>query len=67
MFLSNRGNYYYSFMPFGLKNIGATYQRHMDVVYAQHIGQNIDAYINDMIIKIGEGVVTLAIWKTLYS
>lgn len=33
-FMSNYNNYYYNGMPFGLKNISATYQRLIDSVFA---------------------------------
>lgn len=33
-FTLNHCNYYYNIMPFNLKNIGATYQLLMDVIFA---------------------------------
>lgn len=33
-FLSNHGNYYYNIMLFHLKNVGASYQQLMDVIFA---------------------------------
>nr|KAJ0225480.1 hypothetical protein LSAT_V11C100009930 [Lactuca sativa] len=38
-------------MPFGLKNVGATYQRLMDKVFSDQIGRNIKVYIENMVIK----------------
>nr|KYP40587.1 Retrovirus-related Pol polyprotein from transposon 17.6 [Cajanus cajan] len=38
-------------MPFGLKNTRATYQRLMDKVFHQQIGQNMEVYIDDMVVK----------------
>jgi hypothetical protein len=35
-------------MPFGLKNIGATYQRTMQKCLANQIGHNIHAYVDDI-------------------
>ena len=38
-------------MPFGLKNAGATYQRLVDKAFNKQIGRNLEAYVNDMVIK----------------
>ena len=38
-------------MPFGLKNIGATYQRLMDRVFKQKITRNIEVYVDNMVVK----------------
>nr|XP_043625712.1 uncharacterized protein LOC122597145 [Erigeron canadensis] len=38
-------------MPFGLKNAGATYQRLVDKAFATQIGRNLEAYVDNMVIK----------------
>jgi hypothetical protein len=38
-------------MPFGLKNAGATYQRMVNKVFHNQIGRNMEAYMDDMVIK----------------
>lgn len=38
-------------MPFGLKNAGATYQKVMDRAFEDQIGRNIEAYVDDIIVK----------------
>jgi hypothetical protein len=38
-------------MPFGLKNAGATYQRCMQACLKEHIGHNIEVYVDDIVIK----------------
>lgn len=49
--MSNHDNYYYNIMPFGLKNVDATYQRLIDVVFAHEIWRNMEVYVEDMIVK----------------
>ncbi|XP_072066845.1 uncharacterized protein [Arachis hypogaea] len=50
-FITDFGNYCYKVMPFGLKNVGATYQRLMDKVFAKQISRNIEVYVDDMVAK----------------
>ncbi|XP_075670396.1 uncharacterized protein LOC142640196 [Castanea sativa] len=38
-------------MPFGLKNVGATYQRMMMRMFRDRIGRTVEEYIDDMVIK----------------
>ena len=38
-------------MPFGLKNVGAIYQRLMNKMFAHQIGRNVQVYVDDMLIK----------------
>ena len=38
-------------MPFGLKNVGATYQRLMNKIFAHQIGRNVQVYVNNMLVK----------------
>lgn len=35
-------------MPFGLKNVGATYQR---LVNKEKLGRNMEVYVDDMLVK----------------
>ncbi|XP_071739546.1 uncharacterized protein [Rutidosis leptorrhynchoides] len=50
-FFTRKGIYCYKKMPFGLKNAGATYQRLVDKVFHKQIGRNLEAYVDDMVIK----------------
>ncbi|GAU30847.1 hypothetical protein TSUD_365550 [Trifolium subterraneum] len=50
-FMSNTCNYHYTIMSFGLKNVGATYQRLMDRLFAHQIGKNLEVYIDDVVVK----------------
>ncbi|GJR74150.1 putative nucleotidyltransferase, ribonuclease H [Tanacetum coccineum] len=50
-FYAGEGVFCYKKMPFGLKNAGATYQRLVDKVFSHQIGRNLEAYVDDMVIK----------------
>nr|KYP40627.1 Transposon Ty3-I Gag-Pol polyprotein [Cajanus cajan] len=50
-FITDHANFCYRVMPFSLKNTGATYQRLMDKIFDQQIGQNIEVYVDDMGVK----------------
>ena len=51
-FMTESGNCYCNVMPFGLRNAGATYQRMMNKVYnKEHLGDILEVYRNDMVIK----------------
>ena len=38
-------------MPFGLKNAGATYQRLVNEMFTEKIGETMEVYIDDMLVK----------------
>nr|GEW58769.1 reverse transcriptase domain-containing protein [Tanacetum cinerariifolium] len=50
-FHTGQGVYCYKKMPFGLKNVGATYQRLVDKGFDSQIGQNIEVYVDDLVVK----------------
>ncbi|GJU39370.1 reverse transcriptase domain-containing protein [Tanacetum coccineum] len=50
-FHTEEGVFCYTKMPFGLKNVGATYQRLVDSAFKEQIGVNLEAYVDDMVIK----------------
>nr|GEW61906.1 hypothetical protein [Tanacetum cinerariifolium] len=50
-FFAREGVFCYRKMPFGLKNAGATYQILVDKVFHDQIGRNLEAYVDDMVIK----------------
>jgi hypothetical protein len=45
------GNYYYTVMPFGLKNAGATYQRTMTAMFHDMMHKEIEDYVDDIVVK----------------
>ena len=50
-FVTSQGLFCYKVMPFGLKNVGATYQRLMNKMFAQQLGRNVQVYVDDMLVK----------------
>ena len=44
-------NYHYKVMPFGLKNVGSTYQMMMTRMFEPQLGKVIEVYIDDMVVK----------------
>ena len=50
-FVTSQGLYCYKVMPFGLKNAGETYQRLVNHMFCPQIGQNVEVYVDDMLVK----------------
>ncbi|XP_021864060.2 uncharacterized protein [Spinacia oleracea] len=50
-FVTEQGLYCYKVIAFGLKNAPATFQRLVNTVFSCQLGRNIEAYIDDMIVK----------------
>ncbi|XP_070014144.1 uncharacterized protein [Nicotiana sylvestris] len=50
-FITPWGAYCYKIMPFGLKNVRATYMRVMTTIFHDMIHKEIDVYVDDVIIK----------------
>ena len=45
------GNFYYTVMPFGLKNASATYQRAMTAIFHDMMHKEIEDYVDDIVVK----------------
>jgi hypothetical protein len=50
-FITPFGAYCYTTMSFGLKNVGATYQKAIQNCLGDQIGRNAEAYVDDVVIK----------------
>ena len=45
------GNFYYTVMPFGLKNVGATYHCTMTAIFHDMMHRELEDYVNDIVMK----------------
>ncbi|GAA0173042.1 hypothetical protein LIER_26742 [Lithospermum erythrorhizon] len=50
-FITEYGLYCWKVMPFGLKNVGATYQRMVNSIFSTQIGKNKEIYVDNMLVK----------------
>ena len=50
-FMISRGIYCYKVMPFSLKNARSTYQRLVNMMFADQIGRTMEVCIDDMLVK----------------
>ena len=50
-FIIPHGLYCYNVMPFGLKNVEATYQRLVTKVFRLLLRETMEVYIDDMLLK----------------
>jgi hypothetical protein len=51
VFITPHGIYCYTAMTFGHKNTGATYQKAIQKCLESQIGKNVEAYIDDVVVK----------------
>jgi hypothetical protein len=51
MIITSHDIYCYTTMTFGLKNAGATYQKAIQKCLESQIGKNIEAYVDDVVVK----------------
>jgi ribonuclease HI len=51
VFITLFGTYAYKTMSFGLKNAGATYQRAIQICFADQLHRNVETYVDDVVIK----------------
>ena len=50
-FVTQWGTFYFKVIPFGLKNVGATYQPSMVALFHEMIHHEIEVYVDDMIAR----------------
>ena len=45
------GNFYYTVMPFRLKNVGATYHCTMTAIFHDMMHRELEDYVDDIVVK----------------
>jgi hypothetical protein len=50
-FITPFGTYYYTLMSLGSKNTSATYQRAIQACFKRQLNKNVEAYVDDMVVK----------------
>jgi len=45
------GNFHYIVIPFGLKNVGATYQRTMTTIFQDMMHHELENYVDEIVVK----------------
>ncbi|CAO2038388.1 unnamed protein product [Urochloa humidicola] len=51
-------------MPFGLRNVSATFAKLVQIVFEDQIGRNVEAYVDDIVVKSKE---ERDLWETFAS
>jgi hypothetical protein len=59
-FITPFGAYCYTTMSFGLKNAGATYQRAIQACFKRKLNKNVEAYVDDVVVKTGNSDTLIA-------
>jgi len=49
--MTDYANLYYEVMSFDLKNVGATYQRLRDKIFKGMLDQNVEVYVDEIVVK----------------
>ena len=62
-FITEWGTYYYRVMTFGLKNVGATYQRATTTIFHDMMHQDVEVYVDGMIVKSQIEQIIWQLWK----
>jgi len=54
-FRAPKGIFCYKVMPFGLKNVGPTYQREMETIFDDMLHKTVGCYVDDLVVKSRKG------------
>ena len=66
-FKTPMGIFYYTVMPFGLKNAGATYQRAMTAIFHDMMHQELEDYVDDIVVKSKRRVEHFHVLRKLFE
>ncbi|WKA03511.1 hypothetical protein VitviT2T_021615 [Vitis vinifera] len=66
-FITEWGTYCYKVMSFGLKNVGATYQREVTTIFHDMMHRDVEVYVDDMIVKSRDGSDHLAAFERFFE
>ena len=61
------GNFYYTVMPFGLKNAGAIYQQTMTVIFHNMMHKEMEDYVDDIVVKSKTSTGHLQVLKQVFK
>jgi hypothetical protein len=64
-FITPFGAYYCTTMSFGLKNAGSTYQRAIQARFKKQLNKNVEAYVNDVVVKTRNSDTLIADFRIL--
>ena len=66
-YITEWGTYCYRVMPFGLKNVGTTYQRAATTLFHDMMHRDVEVYVDDMIVKSHDRADNLATLKRFFK
>lgn len=61
------GTFYWNIIPFGLKNVGATYQRAMNTIFHDYMHVLMEDYVDDLLSKYLERSGHLAVLDKIFT
>ena len=62
-FITPCGTYCFLRMPFGLKSAGSTFARAVQIGFEPQLHRNMEAYMDDIVVKTKTGQLLCEIWK----
>ena len=66
-FITEWGTYCYRVIPFGLKNVGTTYQRATTTLFHDMMHRDVEVYVDDMIVKSQDRVDHLTTFERFFK